>query len=216
MAYSTRWLEEEGGGFELPYKCRYAGFHDGVLYRKMAIRKEHFLAGSGELDLAEIIIPGGMIRVDRLRMPYPHELHLGHFGLPHTGSKPHMERREVEGYLSISAAIPDRRLAVTAIRGWDDVKATTHLGLNAEAPDSTVLLATRRRERWFAGLDLLVTIMLHRKDDRDWTGDELMPIRSMEYLPWAPSGSPCGLALVLKSNRNFLVDFRALDGALQD
>ena len=47
------------------------------------------------IDLAEIVIPGGVIRVDRSRMAFEHELTLGHFGLPHIeGSEPVVRQYE--------------------------------------------------------------------------------------------------------------------------
>ena len=39
------------------------------------------------IDLAEITIPGGVIRIDRTRLAFEYELTLGHFGLPHIGGK---------------------------------------------------------------------------------------------------------------------------------
>ena len=55
-----------------------------VMYLQAGIMRKPPNNGVGYIiDLADIIIPGGVIRVDRSRMAFEHELTLGHFGLPH-------------------------------------------------------------------------------------------------------------------------------------
>ena len=60
---------------------------DGVLYRQLIMRKPPNNGVGYIIDLAEITIPGGVIRVDRCRLAFEHELTLGHFGLPHMDGK---------------------------------------------------------------------------------------------------------------------------------
>ena len=63
------------------------GVRDGVLYRQLIMRKPPNNGVGYIIDLAEITVPGGVIRVDRCRLAFEHELTLGHFGLPHIGGK---------------------------------------------------------------------------------------------------------------------------------
>jgi hypothetical protein len=56
---------------------------DDVLYRQLIMRKPPQNGVGYIIDLAEITIPGGVIRADRYRLAFEHEMTLGHFGLPH-------------------------------------------------------------------------------------------------------------------------------------
>ena len=63
------------------------GVRNGVLYRQLIMRKPPNNGVGYIIDLAEITVPGGVMRVDRCRLAFEHELTLGHFGLPHMGGK---------------------------------------------------------------------------------------------------------------------------------
>ena len=63
------------------------GVQNDVLYRQAIMRKPPNNGVGYIIDLAEVTIPGGVIRVDRSRLAFEYELTLGHFGLPHFNSK---------------------------------------------------------------------------------------------------------------------------------
>ncbi|MGC3988864.1 MAG: hypothetical protein QM796_04105 [Chthoniobacteraceae bacterium] len=50
-----------------------------MLYRQLIMRKVPNNGVGYIIDLAEITIPGGVIRVDRCRLAFEHEMTLGHF-----------------------------------------------------------------------------------------------------------------------------------------
>jgi hypothetical protein len=166
--------------------------------------------GPERIDLADIIIPGGVIRVDRVRVPYRYELQLGHFALPHVDGKAAIVEKAGRGLI---ASITDgRKLALIPVHGWDRIAAALHKKLNPEAEESTVLYAERIREKDYPGMEVFVTVLLHRLDGGDWTEDELNPVQSLEILPWAPSGNACGVKLALKDGREVLIDYGDVDG----
>ena len=208
MAYSLREYVPAAKEFFAHTNLRYAGLRGGVLYRSTDLR-----GWMARMDLADILVPGGVLRVDRLRIPQCHELRLGHFGLPHLAGRPAVvERIEAGGRPAITAAIAGRRLALVAYRGWDGLDAAVHAGLNAEADESTVLFARRAREKDSTGTDLVVALMLHRTDDGPWTPEELDPVGAMEVVPWTASGQPCGLRLDLRDGRRLVIDFEDIEG----
>ena len=120
---------------------------DGVLYRQLIMRKPPNNGVGYIIDLAEITVPGGVIRVDRCRLAFEHELTLGHFGLPHMGGKHGRGRANsrTRSRKVITASIPAGESALIAYGGWDGVQSLVHRGFNAEAEESTVLFAHRRR-----------------------------------------------------------------------
>ena len=121
----------------------YNGVRDGVLYRQVIMRKPPNNGVGYIIDLAEITIPGGVIRVDRCRLAFEHELTLGHYGLPHMdGKQPWWSHSRMSARSGITAAIPGRKVALIAYHGWDRLDNLVGSGRNAEADESTVLYAT--------------------------------------------------------------------------
>ena len=88
----------------LPEFVDIAGFREGVLYRQATFRGDIF---APHVDMASILIPGGEIRIDRLRPVRETTLFLGHFSMPHMGGQaPRIEKRRIDGKPCITLAIP--------------------------------------------------------------------------------------------------------------
>ncbi len=213
--YSIRELDLETG-YRIPLNIAFNKIEEDVFYRQLNTQptglgdpnKGGVNRGPERIDTADIIISGGVIRVDRIRVPYRFELQLGHFALPHlNGVKPVVK---IDGKIA-TASIPGRKLAFTAIHGWDNLAAMEHEKLNTEARTSTILYAQRTREVDYGGMEIVISVLLHRLDDGEWDTDELMPIADYEVQPLAPSGNACGVSLRLKDGRNYLIDYGNLD-----
>ena len=216
-SYSIR---EKGMGheFRIPLNIAFNKIEENILYRVQNTQpvglgdpmKGGINRGPERIDLVDIPVPGGVIRVDRVRVPYRYELHLGHYALPHIDGKPAEVQPSGNG---LTASIGDgRKLAMMPLYGWDRVAFALHNGLHPEAPDSTVLYSERSRDEDYSGMEVFATVMLHRIDGGDWTEDELYPVHSLEVIPWAPSKTACGVRLELKDGRNFMIDYGHVDG----
>ena len=189
------------------------GVRDGVLYRQLIMRKPPNNGVGYIIDLAEITVPGGVVRVDRCRLAFEHDLTLGHFGLPHLdGRMAQVEEFEDEDRKVITASIPGRRVGLIAYGGWDGVQSRVHSGFNAEADESTVLFAYRQRTAKNPPMELMVTVMLHKTDDAAWTTAELAPLKDIRVMEVAPSGSVLGAEITLADNTSYLIDFKNIDG----
>lgn len=189
------------------------GVRNGILYRQLLMRKPPNNGVGYIIDLAEITVPGGVIRIDRCRLAFEHELTLGHFGLPHIDGK----QAEVQGFEQgtrkvLTASISGRRLAMVAYHGWDDLQSRTHSGFNAEASESTVLFAHRKRVTKNPGMELMISVMLHKTDDTAWTEEELSPLRQIDLMDVTPSGSVIGARITLVDGSEHFVDFKDIDG----
>lgn len=191
----------------------YNGVRGGVLYRQAVMRQPPNNGVGYIIDLADIVIPGGVIRVDRSRLAFEHELTLGAYGLPHLGGKAaEVEIRQDGGRKTAIASIGGRRVAFVAYSGWDRLEARVHAGMNAEADESTVLFAGRKRESPNPAMELMVAALLHRTDDGEWGDGELDPIVAIEILPLMPSGSALGASITLRDGRRIEVDYADIDG----
>ncbi|MBC2605854.1 DUF2264 domain-containing protein [Pelagicoccus albus] len=189
------------------------GQRDGVLYRQAIMRQPPNNGVGYIIDLAEITLPGGVLRVDRTRLAFEYELTLGHFGLPHIdGVEATVEERKLADRTVMIARIPGRSLAFITYHGWDQAEAMTHDGNNAEADSSTVLFARKTAPKVNPKMEILITAMLHKMDDSEWTEEELSPVKDFTIQTFAPSGSPCGVQVNLSSGASHHVDYQNIDG----
>lgn len=189
------------------------GVREGVLYRQLIMRKPPHNGVGYIIDLAEITIPGGVIRVDRCRLAFEHEMTLGHFGLPHmngaTATVKNIDNAQRKGFTS---AIPGRQVALLAYHGWDKLDTLVHSGRNAEADDSTVLYGYRKRTEKNPAMELMITVMLHKTDDTPWTDAELSPISNIRIVDVTPTKSVLGAEITLADGSKHFVDFKDVDG----
>ena len=211
---------ERNRSFSISQSMFFNGMRKGVIYRQTIMRKPPNNGVGYIIDLAEITIPGGVIRVDRSRLAFEYELTLGHFGLPHIGGvKPEVEKiagGDTAGMITsipgMTASIPGRKVALIAYHGWDNIAVRTHTNRNAEAGESTVLYVQKKRLQKNPPMELMITAMMHRTDDNDWTPEELAPVKEIEILDITPSGSALGAILTLQTGEKVEVDFRDIDG----
>jgi hypothetical protein len=204
---------DRNAAFTTSQSMLYNGVRDGVVYRQAIMRKPPNNGVGYLIDLAEVIIPGGVIRVDRSRLAFEHELTLGHYGLPHLNGQPAIVNQfEDHNRNVITAAIPGRQLALIVYHGWDTVNHVVHSGRNAEEDDSTVLYAYKKRTAKNPAMELMITVLLHKTDDAEWTEEELSPIKEIMLMDITPSYSPLGATITLWNNQQVEIDFVNIDG----
>ena len=200
-------------GYSTSQSILFNGVRDGVLYRQLLMRKPPNNGVGYIIDLAEITVPGGVIRVDRCRLAFEHELTLGHFGLPHMdGRKAEVRNFEDGTKRVLTASIPGRQTALIAYSGWDGVQSLVHRGYNAEAGESTVLFAHRKRTDQNPSMELMITVLLHKTDGNAWTQDELSPLKQIKIMDVTPSASVLGAEITLADNTKHVIDFKDIDG----
>jgi hypothetical protein len=200
-------------GYVTSQSILFNGVRDDVLYRQLIMRKPPNNGVGYIIDLAEITIPGGVIRVDRCRLAFEHEMTLGHFGLPHMdGKKAEVESIEDDKRKGLIASIPGRKVALLAYNGWDRLETHVETGRNAEAEESTVLYVYRKRTTKNPAMELMITVMLHKTDDTPWTEEELSPIKDIKIMDVTPTGSVLGAELTLSDGTKYSVDFKDIDG----
>ncbi|MFA5045734.1 MAG: DUF2264 domain-containing protein [Paludibacter sp.] len=191
----------------------YNGVRKDIIYRQAIMRKPPNNGVGYIIDLAEIIIPGGIIRVDRSRMAFEYELTLGNYGLPHlNGEKAVVNQFEDGNKKVITASIPGRQVALICYNGWDELKSLKHEGRNAEADESTVVYAHKKRTAKNPPMELMISVLLHKMDDTAWSDEELSPIKSFEIMDITPAFSALGANIILNNGKKYEVDFVDVDG----
>jgi hypothetical protein len=191
----------------------YNGVQDDVIYRQAIMRKPPNNGVGYIIDLAEITIPGGVVRIDRSRLAFEHELTLGHYGLPHlNGEKALVESFEAGDKKGITASIAGRRVALITYNGWDQLTHAVNHNLNAEADESTVIYAYKKRMEKNPAMEIMISVMLHKTDDHEWTDEELSPIKDIQIMEVTPTNAVLGVNLTLSNNKQYRIDFKDIDG----
>jgi hypothetical protein len=191
----------------------YNGVAKDVIYRQAIMRKPPNNGVGYIIDLAEITIPGGLIRVDRTRLAFEHELTLGHFGLPHlNGEKAVINQFEAGDKKVITASIPGRQVAMITYSGWDKLEYLVHENHNAEANESSVIYAWKKRMAKNPPMELMITVMLHKMDNTGWTEDELSPIKEIKIMEITTNYSTLGALITLSDDKTYEVNFKDIDG----
>lgn len=72
--------------------------------------------------------------------------------------------------------------------------------------------AYRKRTDKNPAVELMITVLLHRTDNSEWTEAELSPIKKIKIMDLTPSNSVIGAEIILADNRKYLVDFKNIDG----
>ena len=191
----------------------YNGVRKDVLYRQAIMRKPPNNGVGYIIDLAEITIPGGVIRVDRSRLAFEYELTLGHFGLPHIdGIEAEIRQFEEGSKKVITASIPGRSVALITYNGWDTLHSLVHSNRNAEATESTVIYTHKKRLAKNPAMELMITVLLHKMDNTPWTAEELSPIKDIKIMDITPTYSALGATITLLNGEQYEIDFKDIDG----
>ena len=112
----------------------------------------------------------------------------------------------------ITAAIKGRQVALITYNGWDKLDSLVHTNRNAEADESTVIYAYKKRMEKNPPMELMISVMLHKTDDIEWTNEELSPIGNIEIMDVTPVGSALGAKITLSDHKVYEVYFEEIDG----
>ena len=204
---------EKNRSFTISQSMFFNGVRKNVLYRQAIMRRPPNNGVGYIIDLAEITIPGGVIRVDRSRLAFEYELTLGHFGMPHiAGQKAVINRFEDGDKKVMTASIPGRRVALITYNGWDKLDTLVHTNRNAEADESTVIFASKKRMAKNPPMELMISVMIHRMDNQEWTEEELSPIKDIQIMDITPEYSALGATITLFNGEKYEIDFKDIDG----
>lgn len=204
---------DENKSYTTSQNMLYNGVANDILYRQAIMRKPPNNGVGYIIDLADITIPGGVIRVDRSRLAFEYELTLGHFGLPHVnGIKPIVNQYEDDDKMVMTGSIPGRSIAMILYQGWDSMHTLIHKNRNAEADESTVIFAHKKRLDKNPSMELMIAVFLHKMDNSEWTKEELSPVKGFNIMDVTPSGSALGVDITLYNESKYIVDFGNIDG----
>lgn len=152
-------------------------YDDGVYYRKAVLASDT----SVKINLADVTLPNGILRVDSYNGSRSIKSRLGHYALPQLDKPIKATVKKVQGK---TVKIIDNgiyQLAMVPLSGWETTEFVNAKGLNPVKENSTTIdVAASLNQGKNAVYSVL---MLWKKSGEKWSKKELLPIKNYKILP---------------------------------
>lgn len=170
-------------------------FEDGVYYRDAVLETNPGI----KLNLADVPLPNGILRVDRISVDTISAVRLGHYALPNKRGGIKEIKRKIKGH---EVTIIDNgiyQLAMISLKGWQSHEILTAKGLHPESEESKVIDAIDRN---MEQAKIYITLLFWKRSGEKWTDKELMPVKSLTV-----SGDNSRVDLILP-NKKIIINLR--------
>lgn len=151
----------------------FKGFDNGI-YRRDAV-----LETNAEITfkLADIPLPDGVLRVDKVITPAETDIRLGHYSLPQINDAITETTVNVNGTESHIISNGEYQLAMIPLQGWGGTETAYPTSLHPVSETCGVVMAT---DRIPVGERIYVTLQLWKKGNEPFTAEEMSPVKSVE------------------------------------
>ena len=163
--------DEDGRSFRTPIQIATANASHSVWYRQATFSSQA-AALQPKMDMAEVLVSDGIVRVDRPRHHGAATWRLGHFALAAGPAKTKIERREQGSQLAILADNGLWSLALVAVCGWQSVGSVLQRGVHPSGKDSLLLFAECSSEGVIHPSSLCA-VLLQQPSGRKWSDADL-------------------------------------------
>ncbi|GEN77234.1 DUF2264 domain-containing protein [Chryseobacterium hagamense] len=148
-------------------------YENEIYYRDVVLETDDDV----KMNLAEITLPNGILRVDKNNSGKAVDMRLGHYALPQLEKEIKVSVQKAGKY---KATIIDNgvyQLAMVPLSGWEKVESIATKGLHPVSTKSMVLNASAH---YSPGKDeVYSTLLLWKKSGEKWSQQELMPVKEI-------------------------------------
>ena len=152
-------------------------FEDGVYYRDAVLASDERV----KINLAEVPLANGILRIDRLSGSAGAEVRVGHYALPEIKGPIKKRKLKVKGR---EVHIIDNgvyQLAMVSLSGWDKMETLDTHKLNPVNDRSAVINLSNRFSTGNNTGRMLATLMLWKKSGESWSKNELVPVKKLVH-----------------------------------
>lgn len=147
-------------------------FEDGIYYRDAELETNPEI----KFRLADIPLPNGILRVDKVSFPITTELHYGHYSLPELESPIVTKEQKAGGYTAYCMDNGAYQIALINLQGWSEVEFVQTEGLHPVSNKCSVINAATTH----SGDKVFITLQLWKKSGKPFTKKELAPVKSFK------------------------------------
>ena len=152
-------------------------FENGVYYRDAELETNKNI----QFRLADIPLPNGILRVDKLISADSANLRLGHYALPQFKEPIKEEIRKVNGHQVRIINNGVYQLAMVSLAGWETMEFVRAKGLHPESNQSEVINVSDKFTAGKTDSKVYSVLMLWKKAGEKWTDEELVPVKKIQY-----------------------------------
>lgn len=169
MNYATK---NAKGEWEVLRLYTFKSFEDGI-YRRDAVLETNL---NIKYNLADIPLPNGVLRIDRVSVPSPTDIRLGHYTLSETFGKPVIESKSNKEPEATIISNGEYSLAMINLTEWDKTEVLHPEGIHPV----TYKCGLIQNEKHIQNEEVMVTLMLWKKGDKQFSKKELTPVKSVK------------------------------------
>lgn len=169
MNYGLKNMKQEWEVFRL---YTFKKYENGTYYRDAVLET----SDAYQMNLADIPLPNGILRVDRNISTTDVAMKLGNYALPQLEDEITETTMEKEGYEVTIIDNGKYQLATVVITGWESISVTATEGLNPEATKSAIP-TLQANYKQTDGKKVYATLFLWKKSGEEWTDEELVPLK---------------------------------------
>ena len=147
-------------------------FEDGIYYRDAELETNPEI----KFRLADIPLPNGILRVDKVSFPLTTELRYGHYSLPELGNPIVTKEQKAGGYTAYCMDNGAYQTALINLQGWSEVEFVQTEGLHPVSNKCSVINAAATH----SGDKVFITLQLWKKSGEPFTKKELTPVKSFK------------------------------------
>ena len=160
------------GQWEVLRLYTFKSFEDGI-YRRDAVLETN---ENIKYQLADIPLPNGVLRVDKVSVPAPTTIRLGHYTLPEHDGK---SVQEVNVKNMSEATIINNgeySLATIHLTDWDQTNVLHPEGIHPVSKTCGLIMSEQQIQQE----EIMVTLMLWKKGKKAFSKKELSPVKSIK------------------------------------
>lgn len=147
-------------------------FEDGIYYWDAELETNPEI----KFRLADIPLPNGILRVDKVSFPITTELRYGHYSLPELESPIVTKEQKAGGYTAYCMDNGAYQTALINLQGWSEVEFVQTEGLHPVSNKCSVINAATTH----SGDKVFITLQLWKKNGKLFTKKELTPVKSFK------------------------------------
>ena len=126
-------------------------------------------------QLADIPLPNGVLRIDKVSVPAPTTIRLGHYTLPETDATPLSEASSKKVKEATILTNKNYSLATVPLSGWDKTMVVKPEGIHPVSKTCGLIMTEKQVQKEH----IMVTLHLWKKGKKAFSAKELSPVKSV-------------------------------------
>ena len=169
MNYATKNAKNQ---WEVLRLYTFKSFEEGIYRRDAELETNRDI----KYNLADIPLPNGVLRIDRVSVPTATTIRLGHYTLPKVEDKTFSIEKSKQVPDAVIIGNSEYKLATVPLYGWDKTSVHYPTGLHPVSDQCSLIMS----EKAVDGQHIMVTLHLWKKGNKAFSKKELSPVTSVK------------------------------------